>query len=85
MTTKAIIYTSRLLHFIRHQKNFSFCFEPWVELRQGDQRSRAQCLSGLKSWDRSLVLVRDAAALDRHFEAMWTPHTNFGGKTNLNH
>ena len=45
MTANAIIYTSRLLHFIRRHQNFSFCFEPWVELRQGDQRSRAQCLS----------------------------------------
>jgi hypothetical protein len=30
-------------------------------------------------------LIRDAAALDRHCEAMWAPHTNFGGKTTLNH
>ena len=31
-----------------------------------------------------MVLILDAAALDRHFEAMWAPHTNFGGKATLN-
>jgi len=30
-------------------------------------------------------LIRDTAALDRHFEAMRAPHINFGGKTTLNH
>jgi beta-phosphoglucomutase-like phosphatase (HAD superfamily) len=27
-----------------------------------------------------LALIRDAAALDRHFEAMWAAQDNFGGK-----
>jgi hypothetical protein len=31
-----------------------------------------------------LALIRDAVALDRHFEAIGTPHDNFDGKTNLN-
>jgi hypothetical protein len=69
---------------MRH-RNFSFCFEPYAQLDQGDQRSRARCLPGLKSQDNSLVLIRDAAALDRHFGAIRTPHDNFDGKTTLNH
>jgi hypothetical protein len=32
-----------------------------------------------------LDLIRDAAALDRHFEAVWAPQHNFDGKTTTNH
>ena len=85
MTAKAIIYTSRLLHCIMRHYIFSFCFELYVRLGQGDQRSRVRCLSGLKPRDNGSHLIRDAAALDRHFEAMWAPLTNFGGKATLNH
>ena len=85
MTAKAIIYTSRLLHFIMRHRFFSFCFERYVPLGQGDRRSRVRCLSGMNPGDNGSHLIRDAAALDRHFEAMWAPHTNFGGKTTLNH
>jgi hypothetical protein len=84
MTANGIIYTSRLLHFIMRHHNFSFCFEPSVQLGQGDQRSRARCPPGLKPQENSLALIRDAVALDRHFEAIGTPHDNFDGKTNLN-